>query len=173
MISRLPLFLLTLICSQASLGCTLHDSRSEAIYKLNLTDAECRTIEYIDGRIISIRLGYPLAKAVDHSWKGEVIELQLYYVSDHYELGALINNETFLRHDKEYDVYRVFNEEKYVFNGSDSARVIVSKVGHTWLAQRMQKGVLIIYQYNEKHNKLKEMDEFIRHFVDPILARKD
>lgn len=173
MISRLPLFLLTLICSQASLGCALHDSRSEAIYRLNLTDAECRTISYISGLIIPIQLSYPQGQAVGSGWKGEIIDVRLYYVTERYDFNALIGSNSYRRSDKDYDVYNIVNEDNYVFNGSDKSRVIVRKRGYTWLAHRMQHGVLIMYQYDERFSNFKEIDEFVRVFVERILIHKD
>lgn len=56
--------------SGASIACTFRDTRNNAVYELNLSEAECRTISYIDGPIIPMRLSYPEGKVVDSAWRG-------------------------------------------------------------------------------------------------------
>ncbi|WP_248918122.1 hypothetical protein [Pseudomonas entomophila] len=155
------------------LSCALHDSRSDFTYHLNLPDDQCRTISYISGLIIPIQLSYPQGQAVGSGWKGEIIDVRLYYVTERYDFNALIDSTRYHRSDRDYDVYNIANEDNYIFNGSDQSRVIVRKRGYTWLAHRMQNGVLIMYQYDERFSNFKEIDEFVRVFVERILIHKD
>lgn len=173
MISRLQLFFLTLICSQACLGCALHDSRSNVTYKLNLTDAECRTLSYIDGSIIPILISYPQGDVVTYTWKGQKISIRIYY-SDDYEISRFFNHAKYLRTENEMEVYEGFNQENFVFRGADQATVIVNQIGQTWLARRMRsQGLVIIYQYDESISTFKEVDALVQKFITRVLGKKE
>ncbi|WP_139146876.1 hypothetical protein [Pseudomonas sp. HMSC08G10] len=173
MISRLPLFLLTLICSQASLGCALHDSRSEAIYRLNLTDAECRTISYVGGSVIPILISYPHGDVVTYAWKGKKIHVRIYY-SDDYEISRFFNYAKYLRTENEMEVYETFKKVNFVFRGTDQATVIVNQMGSTWLARRMSaKGLVVMYQYDDDIKTFKEVDALVQNFIMRVLGEKE
>lgn len=173
MIRQIAIILLVTFWASKCFACTLHDIKDKVDYQLNLPNDQCHTISYISGRIIPIRLSYPQGQAVASGWPGEIINVRLYYVSDQYNFSALIDRNNHIRREGYFDVHRIFNEDNYVFSGSDRSRVVVRKRGYTWLAHRMQSGVLIMYQYDEKFSEFKEIDEFVRIFIERIIQHKD
>lgn len=167
------LSVLLFLLVKPSHACTLRDARNMVDYRFNLPDDQCRKILYIDGVIIPFRLSYPKGEVVDTAWKGEVVNVRLHYVSERYDFNALIDSEVYLRSEQGVDAYRLLNEDNYIFHGRDGARVVVRKRSRTWLAHRMQRGVLVISQYPRHLVNIKEIDEFVRIFVEQLFDGKD
>ncbi|MGB9089010.1 MAG: hypothetical protein WCC29_05410 [Pseudomonas farsensis] len=174
----MKVFLILLIASplawaSSSFACTLNDERNKTTYQLNLPDYQCRAITYMDGRIIPIRLSYPQGQAVDYSWRGPKISLRIYYVDATYNIEASVDKSTYLRTENNTDIYREPQEDTYAFNGKDGVRIFVRNRGHTWLANRMHRGILIIYQYQKDLMGFSDADDFVMQFVNKAITSEE
>lgn len=158
--------------SGASIACTFRDTRNNAVYELNLSEAECRTISYIDGPIIPMRLSYPEGKVVDSAWRGETIHLLLYHVDSTHRLDRMRDGASYIRSIGDLDVYKDSSEEFYLLRGSDSARIFIKERGYTWLAKRMYSGVLIQYQYDRRLTNFATIDNLIMAALEHMLGRQ-
>ncbi|MGB9089009.1 MAG: hypothetical protein WCC29_05405 [Pseudomonas farsensis] len=159
--------------ASSSFACTLNDERNKITYQLNIPDDQCRAITYMDGRIIPVRLSYPQGQAVDYSWRGQKISLLIYYVDATYNIEASIDKSTYLRTENNIDIYRAPQEDILALSGKDGVRVFVRNRGHTWLARRMHRGILIIYQYQKDLMGLSDADDFVMQFVNKAITSEE
>lgn len=170
--ARLISIVFLYLFSSASIACTFHDTRNNAVYELKLSEAECRTISYIDGPIIPIRLSYPEGTVVDSAWRGEAIDLLLYHVDSTYRLDRMLDGASYIRSIRDLDVYKDSSEEFYLLKGSDSARIFITQRGYTWVAKRMYHEVLIQYQYDRRLTNFTTIDNLIMAAVEHMLDRQ-
>jgi len=174
----MKVFLMLLIApalawASSSFACTLKDERNKTTYQFNLPENQCRNITYMGGKIIPIRLSYPQGEAEDYSWRGTKFQLRIYYVGSNFNLGASIDNNTYLRTENNTDIYREPQEDIFAFNGKDGVRVYVRSRGHTWVAKRMHRGILINYQYQKGLMDFLEADDFVMKFVNKTIINKE
>ena len=159
--------------TSSNFACILYDKINETNYHLNLPDKQCRNITYMDGRIIPIRLSYPQGQAVDYSWSGPKISLRIYYVDATYNIEASIDKSTYLRTENNIDIYREPQDDIFAFNGKDGVRVFVRNFGYTWLARRMHRDILIIYQYQKDLMGFSDADDFVMQFVNKAITSEE
>ncbi|WP_313738901.1 hypothetical protein [Pseudomonas sp.] len=170
---RTVLFTAAMLTSHTAIACSLHDARNDKTYKLNLTEKECKTINYMEGNTISIRLSLLEGAAIDYRREPDQIDLRLVFIEGHYDLSANINEIYFSREDGGLKVYNTPHETKWTFIGQGAELVIVKKRGRTWLAERMINGAIVNYQYETRYTDPKKMDDFVYTYVKKIMDQKE
>ena len=153
--------------------CFLSESpQKDFPYKLNLSEEECKLVEYGGGTVVTISVRYPSMEVVrSQAADSTVVIFRLVYIlSPEFDAHAVTKKSTPVIDMYGIQVYEFGSSRIYKFVARDGVSVEVREGSLKFEAFRLhRKNLYAGYQYFKNHPNFKVMDEFAVVFLDKIL----
>lgn len=154
-------------------GCVVSEtSRLEFPHRLNLSEEECKLVEYGGGAVITISVRYPDMEVVrGRAADDSVVTFRLVYISNpNFDAHAATKKSIPVIDAYGVQVYETGSSRIYKFVSHDGVSVEVREGSLKYEAFRLhRKNIYARYQYSKKHPDFKVMDKFAVIFLHKIL----